>query len=51
LATTGFGPPVVAETAGVYLVRDGRIARADYYADQAEALAAVGLTERPARRS
>jgi hypothetical protein len=41
----------VAEAAGVYLVRDGKIARAEYYANQSGALEAVGLTERPARRS
>jgi ketosteroid isomerase-like protein len=42
---------VLAESAGVYRVRDGKIARVDYYANRAEALEAVGLTERAARRS
>jgi ketosteroid isomerase-like protein len=39
---------VVSHTAGVYLVRDGKIARVEYYATQAEALAAVGLSEQDA---
>lgn len=37
---------VAAESAGVYVVRKGRIRRVEYYAKQAEALEAVGLTER-----
>jgi hypothetical protein len=37
------GAEVAAESAGVYLVRTGRIARVDYYAKQAEALEAAGL--------
>jgi ketosteroid isomerase-like protein len=41
---------VQAETAGVYLLRDRKIARVDYYASQAEALGAVGLAERDPRR-
>ena len=36
---------VTAAVAGVYFVRNGKIARADYYANQAEALEAVGLQE------
>jgi ketosteroid isomerase-like protein len=39
------GAEVVSETAGVYTVRDGKIARAEYYAKAAEALEAVGLRE------
>jgi ketosteroid isomerase-like protein len=31
--------------AGVHLVRDGRVARAEFYANRAEALEAVGLPE------
>jgi ketosteroid isomerase-like protein len=45
------GSEVQAETAGVYLLRNGKIARVDYYASQAEALDAVGLTERDVRRT
>jgi ketosteroid isomerase-like protein len=40
------GAEVAAESAGVYLVRKGRILRVEYYAKQAEALEAVGLSER-----
>jgi ketosteroid isomerase-like protein len=36
---------VEAMVAGVYLVRDGKLARADFYSDRAEALEAVGLRE------
>jgi ketosteroid isomerase-like protein len=36
---------VVAESAGVYLLRNGKIARVDLYVDRAEALEAVGLSE------
>ena len=36
---------VEAMVAGVYLVRDGKLARADFDSDRAEALAAVGLRE------
>jgi ketosteroid isomerase-like protein len=36
---------VEAMVAGVYLVRDGRLARAAFYSDRAEALEAVGLRE------
>jgi ketosteroid isomerase-like protein len=39
------GAEVVAETAGVYTVRDGKIARAEYYAKTADALEAVGRRE------
>ena len=45
---TDTGAEVLADTAGVYLVRNGKIARADYYTSQTEALAAVGLSERGA---
>ena len=34
--------------ASVYRVRDGRVARIDHYADRAEALEAVGLSEQDA---
>ena len=34
---------VVAESAGVYLLRDGRIVGVELYADRTEALQAVGL--------
>ena len=36
-------PPI--EATGLYLVRDGRVARVEHYANPAEALAAVGLRE------
>jgi ketosteroid isomerase-like protein len=36
---------VVAESAGVYFLRDGKITRVEYYAKRAEALEAVGLSE------
>jgi ketosteroid isomerase-like protein len=36
---------VAAESGAVYSVRDGRIHRVEYYAKQAEALEAVGLSE------
>ena len=36
---------VEALFAAVYLVRDGRLARADFYSDRATALEAVGLQE------
>jgi ketosteroid isomerase-like protein len=39
---------VVAESAGVYLLRNGKIARIDFYIDRAEALEAVGLSEQDA---
>ena len=42
------GAEVVAEGAGVYTVRDGKIARVEYYARRAEALEAVGLAEEDA---
>ena len=32
-------------SASVYLVRDGRIARVEHYANRAEALEGVGLSE------
>jgi ketosteroid isomerase-like protein len=37
---------VEAESAGIYFLRDGKIARVDYYAKRSEALEAVGLAER-----
>jgi ketosteroid isomerase-like protein len=45
------GVEVSAESAGVYLVRNGKIVRAEYYAKQAEALEAVRLAEPDPRRS
>jgi hypothetical protein len=36
---------VVAESAGVYLLREGRIVGMDLYVDRGEALEAVGLSE------
>jgi ketosteroid isomerase-like protein len=36
---------VEAESAGVYFLRDGKLARVEYYAKQAEALEAVGFSE------
>ena len=41
----GSGAKVESDFAGVWTVRDGRIARWDICADRAEALRAVGLTE------
>jgi hypothetical protein len=40
---------VEAESAGVYFLRYGKVARIEYYANRAEALAAVGLAEQDAR--
>jgi ketosteroid isomerase-like protein len=40
---------VEAESAGVYFLRDGKIARIEYYANRAEALEAVGLSGQDAR--
>jgi ketosteroid isomerase-like protein len=37
---------VEAESAGVYFLRDGKIARIEHYANRAEALEAVGLAQR-----
>jgi ketosteroid isomerase-like protein len=39
---------VVAESAGVYLLRDGKIVQMDLYLDRGEALEAVGLSEQDA---
>lgn len=39
------GMDVVNEASGVYTIRDGRIARIEYFLDHAEALEAVGLQE------
>jgi hypothetical protein len=39
---------VVAESAGVYLLRDGKIVQMDLYIDRGEALEAVGLSEQDA---
>ena len=36
---------VEALVAGVYLLRDGKVARAEFYADRAVALKAAGLRE------
>jgi ketosteroid isomerase-like protein len=41
----GTNHDVEALVAAVYLVRDGRLARADFYSDRATALEAVGLQE------
>jgi ketosteroid isomerase-like protein len=42
---------VEAESAGVYFLRDGKIARIEYYANRAEALAAVALARRDSQKS
>jgi ketosteroid isomerase-like protein len=42
---------VEAESAGVYFLRDGKIARIEYYANRAEALEAVGLARRDSQKS
>ncbi len=42
---TGSQAEVENAAAALWTVRDGKIARADFYADRAEALKAVGLTE------
>jgi ketosteroid isomerase-like protein len=42
---------VVAETAGVYLLRNGKIVQLDLYANRAEAFEAVGLSEQDAPSS
>ena len=36
---------VEAESAGIYFLRDGKVARVEYYAKRAEALEAAGLKE------
>ena len=41
----GSDAEVPVRAAAVWTVRDGEIARADFYADRAEALEAVGLSE------
>ena len=40
-----------AESADVYFLRDGKIARIEYYANRAEALEAVGLARRDSQKS
>jgi catechol 2,3-dioxygenase-like lactoylglutathione lyase family enzyme/ketosteroid isomerase-like protein len=45
------GAEVEAESAGVYVVRSGKIASVEYYAKRAEASESVRLAEREARRS
>jgi ketosteroid isomerase-like protein len=40
---------VEAATAGIYILRDGKIAHVEFYASRAECLAAVGLSEQDAQ--
>jgi ketosteroid isomerase-like protein len=42
---------VEAESAGVYFLRDGKIARIEHYANRGEALEAVGLAQRDSQKS
>jgi ketosteroid isomerase-like protein len=46
----GGGVPIDERIAHVWTLRDGKLARGDFYTDIAEALEAVGLAEQDARR-